>query len=143
MDPLKNWHHIRKNLDAFFGDEFLNNFEGIFQLHVFPQINLYETENELICLASIPGLDDINSVDVFIDHHSIELKGTIELRYKGFKQTKDEIYSGYFERKIDLPYPVRDDRIEATYQNGLLIFHLYRQYPDKEKNKIAIRKIED
>ncbi|WP_102347890.1 Hsp20/alpha crystallin family protein [Bacillus sp. Marseille-P3661] len=144
MDPFKNWHEWRKNLDSFMGEDFLNSFEGIFKYNHFPQVNVYQTENEVLVLASIPGLDDMNNVDVYIDYQAIELKGTINLRYKGFRLTQDELYSGHFERKINLPFPVKDDRVDATYQNGLLIIHLHRLIPDDQhKHRVSIKKIEN
>lgn len=144
MDSFKNWTDWKRNLDSFFGDEFFNNFEGIMQNNHFPLVNLYETENETLCLCTIPGLDDINNVDVFIDYQIIELKGSINLRYKGFKLTQDEIFQGHFEKRIDLPYPVKDDRVDASYQNGLLIIHLHRLIPDdQKKNRINVRKLDE
>lgn len=143
MDPFKNWQDWRNNLDSFFGENFLNNFESIFQYNHFPQVNMYQTENEILLLASIPGLDDMNNVDVYVDYQSIELKGSVNLRYKGFKLITDELFNGHFERKIDLSFPVRDDKIEAAYQNGLLVIHLHRLIPDDQrKQRIAIKKME-
>ncbi|HHY73745.1 MAG TPA: Hsp20/alpha crystallin family protein [Bacillus bacterium] len=144
MDQFKNWQDWSKSLDSFLGDGFLSNFEGILQYHYFPQVNVYQTENELLVLASIPGLNDINNVDVYIDYQSLELKGDIHLRYKGYTLTQDELFNGHFERKIDLPFPVKDDRVDAVYQNGLLIIHLHRLIPDDmHRQRISVKKIED
>ncbi|NSL53005.1 Hsp20/alpha crystallin family protein [Calidifontibacillus erzurumensis] len=144
MDPFKNWQDWRKNLDAFFGENFLSSFENILLYNYFPQVNVYKTDNELIVLANIPGLNDINNVDVFIDYQSLELRGNVNLKYKGFKLIQDELFNGHFERKINLPYPVKEDRIDATYQNGLLIIHLHRLIPDDHRrHKIEIKKIEE
>jgi HSP20 family protein len=144
MDPIKNWHSWKKNLDSFLGDEFFHNFEGIFQYNHFPQVNVYQTENEIIVVASIPGLHDMNSVDVYVEHQTIELKGRVDIKFKGFRLAQDELFNGNFERKIQLPFPVKDDRVDATYQNGLLIIHLHRLIPeDNYKQKISVRKIDD
>lgn len=144
MDPFKNWQEWRKSLDSFLGNDFLNSFEGIFQYNHFPQVNVYQSENELFVLAGIPGLNDINNVDVYIDYQSIELKGNVNLRYKGFKLVQDELFNGHFERKIDLPYPVKEDRVDAAYQNGLLIIHLHRSIPDDQRRqRISVKKYEE
>ncbi|WP_017754532.1 Hsp20/alpha crystallin family protein [Calidifontibacillus oryziterrae] len=144
MDPFKNWQDWQKSLDTFFGDEFLSNFEGFFKYKHFPLVNLYQTENEILLLASIPGLDDINNVDVYVDYQSIELKGNVNLRYKGFRLVQDELFNGFFERKIDLPFAVKEDRIDAAYHNGILIIHLYRLIPDNQKKqRISIKKIDE
>lgn len=144
MDPFKNWQDWRKNLDSFLGDGFLSSFEGILQNNYFPLVNVYKTENEILVLASIPGLNNINQVDVYVDYQSLELKGDVNLRYKGFKLVQDELFNSHFERKIDLPFPVKDDRVDAIYQNGLLIIHLHRIIPDDMyRQKISIKKIDE
>jgi len=144
MDPFKNWQDWRKNLDSILGDGFLSSFEGILQYNYFPQVNVYQTDNELLVVASIPGLNDINNVDVYIDYQSLELKGDINLRYKGYGLIQDELFNGHFERKIDLPFPVKEDRVDAVYQNGLLIIHLHRLIPDDmHRQRIAVKKLEN
>ncbi|HHW38672.1 MAG TPA: Hsp20/alpha crystallin family protein [Bacillales bacterium] len=144
MDPFKNWQEWHKNIDTFLGDGFLSSFENILQYNHFPLVNVFKTENEIMVIANIPGLNDINSVDVYIDYQSLELKGDINLRYKGYNLVQDELFNGHFERSIELPYPVKDDRIDATYQNGLLIIHLHRLIPDDmRRQKISIKKIEE
>lgn len=143
MDPFKNWQEWGNNLNSFFGDDFFSSFQGILHFNHFPQVNVYQADNEILLLASIPGLDDMNNVDVYVDYQSIELKGDVNLRYKGFKLVQDELFNGHFEKKINLPFPVRDDRIDAAYQNGLLVIHLHRLISnDQRKQKIAIKKIE-
>ncbi len=144
MDPFKNWQEWHKNIDAFLGDGFLSSFENILHYNHFPLVNVFKTENEILVLANIPGLNDINSVDVYIDYQSLELKGDINLRYKGYNLVQDELFNGHFERSIELPYPVKDDKIDAIYQNGLLIIHLHRLIPDDmRRQKISVKKIEN
>lgn len=144
MDPLNhNWQDWKKNLNSLFGDQFLENFDGIFKQSQFPPINMYKNENECLILASIPGLDDVNSVDVFVDYQSIELKGNINLKYRGFQLIQNELFNGFFERQIDLPFPVKDDKIDASFHNGLLILHLHRLISqDGRKSKVSIRKLD-
>lgn len=144
MDPFKNWQEWHKNIDAFLGDGFLSSFENILQYNHFPLVNVYKSENEILVLANIPGLNNINNVDVYVDYQSLELKGDINLRYKGYNLVQDELFNGHFERSIDLPYPVKDDKIDAIYQNGLLIISLHRLIPDDmRRQKISIKKIEE
>lgn len=130
-------------MDHFFGDNFWNEFENIIK-PTLPQINIYQYDHELICIASIPGLTDLNKLDIFADHASLELKGVIDIDYTGGNVVKEEILQGVFERSITLPYPVRRDKINATYQHGLVVIHLHRLISDENsRNKVSIQLKDD
>jgi len=143
MDPFQNMQDWRKNMDRFFGENFWGEFEGIIKPPI-PHINLYKSDNEILCYVSIPGLEDIDKVDVYVDYAILEIKGVISLQPQHHQLVQEEILQGSFERKIDLPYPVRGDKIHASYQNGLLIIQLHRLiHQETSKNRIKIRSIED
>ncbi|SFB14527.1 HSP20 family protein [Lentibacillus halodurans] len=130
-------------MDHFFGDHFWNEFENIIKPTI-PQINIYQYNHELICIASIPGLTDLNKIDIFVDHTTLELKGVIDVAYTGGTVVKEEILQGVFERNITLPFPVRRDKINATYQNGLVIIHLHRLISDESsRSKVSIQLSDD
>lgn len=144
MKQLNNWQDMMNNIDSFFGDGFLNGFEQVFRNKDFPAMNIYQSDNELLCLFAIPGLDNMDDVDVFLDYNTMDIKGNINLRYRGFRLTDNELFEGSFQRTVDLPFPVKEDKINATYQNGLLIVHLHRLIPDdRPKQKVSIKKIEE
>ncbi|MFD1360870.1 Hsp20/alpha crystallin family protein [Lentibacillus salinarum] len=139
MDPFKQMTDWRKNMDHFFGENFWNEFENIIKPTI-PQINIYQYDHELICMASIPGLTDLNKVDIFVDHATLELKGVIDIAYSGGTVVKEEILQGVFDRRITLPFPVRQDKINATYQNGLIVIQLHRLISDENsRSKAHIR----
>ncbi|MDL4842009.1 Hsp20/alpha crystallin family protein [Aquibacillus rhizosphaerae] len=143
MDPFRNMGDWKKNMDNFFGDTFWNEFEDVLKPPV-PQINLYKFENELICYVNLPGVKDLEKVDVFVDYATLELKGMIDINHSGGEVIKDEIIQGVFERKVELPYPVRKDKINATYQHGLLVLQLHRLVKEgTKKSRLEIKNLED
>ncbi|WP_138417810.1 Hsp20/alpha crystallin family protein [Aquibacillus sediminis] len=143
MDPFRNMGEWKKNMDSFFGENFWSEFEDVLKPPM-PQVNLYQFENELICYVNLPGVKDLEKIDVFVDYASLHLKGMIDLNHAGGQVIKDEILQGVFERQVDLPYPVRNDKINATYQHGLLVIQLHRLISDsKHKNKLQIQNLED
>ncbi|MFD1021046.1 Hsp20/alpha crystallin family protein [Thalassobacillus hwangdonensis] len=140
MNQFDDW---KKNMDRFFGNDFWGGFEGLVKPPL-PQINLYQLDNELICIASVPGLEDLNKVDVYVHQSTLEIKGVIELHHLGGQQVKGEIVQGAFDRKVDLPYQVRSDKIDASYKNGLLVIHLHRLIHETDrKNRIKIVNLEE
>ncbi|MBP1948241.1 Hsp20/alpha crystallin family protein [Virgibacillus litoralis] len=142
MDPFKQMSDWRKNMDHFFGDQFWNEFEGVIKPTI-PQINIYQYDHELICIVNIPGLIDLNKVDIFVDYARLELKGAIDISYTGGTVVKEEILQGVFEREITLPFPVRKDKISATYKDGLVFIQLHRLISDESgRNKVNVQIVE-
>ncbi|MBH0231468.1 Hsp20/alpha crystallin family protein [Halobacillus yeomjeoni] len=139
-NQFKDW---KSNLDRFFGHDFWGDFEGMMKPSI-PYINMYQYDNEVLCYVSIPGMNHPKDIEVFVDHATLTLKGKIEINHRGGHQIKAEIADGTFERTIDLPFPVRSDKIDATYKNGLLIVQLHRYISDHTRqNPVQIRHLED
>ncbi|WP_181347923.1 Hsp20/alpha crystallin family protein [Thalassobacillus sp. CUG 92003] len=140
MDQFHDW---KNNLDRFFGQDFWNEFEGVIKPPI-PAMNMYQYDNEVLCIFDIPGLDDAKKVDVYVEHASLTVKGMVEIDHRGGQQIKSELPQGVFERTITLPFAVRSDKIQATYRNGLLTIQLYRWISDKSKSqRVPIRYLED
>ncbi|MFD1038897.1 Hsp20/alpha crystallin family protein [Virgibacillus byunsanensis] len=143
MDPFKQMGDWKKNMDHFMGDNFWNEFEGIIKPTI-PQLNIYQSDHELFCIVNVPGLDDINKLDIYVDYATLELKGVIDISHIGGTVIKEEILQGAFERSITLPFPVRADKIKATYRNGLVFIQLHRLISETSKrNKVNVRMLED
>ncbi|MCG3419770.1 Hsp20/alpha crystallin family protein [Oceanobacillus jordanicus] len=143
MDPFKQMGDWKKNMDQFFGDNFWDEFEGIIKPNI-PQINLYQTEHELFCVLNIPGLHDLEKIDIYADMATLELRGVIDLEFGGGQVIKEEILQGAFERQISLPFPVRSDKITATYRNGLVYIRLHRLISEtSNKRRVNVKLLED
>ncbi|MCC2250315.1 Hsp20/alpha crystallin family protein [Virgibacillus sp. AGTR] len=143
MDPFQQMTDWKKNMDHFFGENFWNEFEGIIKPTI-PQINLYQTDHELFCVANIPGLVDLDKLDVYVDYSTLELRGTIDIDNSFSIKIKEEILQGVFERRISLPFPVRSDKIKATYKNGLVFIQLHRLISEtSRKNRVNVHVLED
>jgi HSP20 family molecular chaperone IbpA len=137
---LKDFTNMKDQFKGFFGDEFWGNFDSLFQNQL-TQYNLYQGENELLCIVNVPGINNMDDVSVYVNQNILEVEGKINLTYKGFKILHEGIFQGSFKREIELPYSVKSDRVNAHYQHGLLIIHLHRQIPDElKKNKVTIKK---
>ena len=90
-----------------------------------PSIEMEEDENEIRVMAEMPGLSQ--------DDFKVELTGN-RLMIRGEKKTSHEekkseyYYSecsyGSFNRAIILPCEVEEDKVEATYKDGVLKLRL-------------------
>ncbi|WP_230501274.1 Hsp20/alpha crystallin family protein [Sutcliffiella rhizosphaerae] len=139
--PFNQFKHMgdwRKQWDQFFGDEFWNGFEPYFE-NMQTQTNLYKSENELLCVMSLPGLINPENVQLYVRPQKLEVKGQIHLNIQGYELIEEGIAQGEFQRTFELPFPVRDDKMDATYENGLLYIHLHRHIISDKKRQIFVQ----
>ena len=87
-------------------------------------IDLYETDEELILKARLPGVNP-EDVEITINHEELVVKA--ELRSdaaldgaKDWSWYRHELYHGPVGRRIHLPTLVQPDKAEATFRHGEL-----------------------
>ncbi|WP_066186334.1 MULTISPECIES: Hsp20/alpha crystallin family protein [Gracilibacillus] len=135
MDPFKQMHEWKDNMDSFFGDTFWNEFEHMVKPPI-PAVNLYQSENELFLYASLPGIKDRNQIQLRINNSILSLSGSLFPIEERGSLIKQEILQGEFSRDIDLPFPVRKDQISASLRQGLLTVHLHRLVSKQEDQRV-------
>lgn len=89
---------------------------------MFPRVDISETDAEVKVLADIPGVDPDNMYIDVRDNRMV-LKGTVEREQETdatMRPYKYERVYGEFRREFLLPAPVDEDKIRATYRNGIL-----------------------
>ncbi|MCD6319477.1 MAG: Hsp20/alpha crystallin family protein [Candidatus Desulfofervidaceae bacterium] len=101
-----------------------------------PDMDVFETEKELVVLIDVAGLDKEN-IKVTLEGSVLYVKGYREDRFHAHnrKYHQVEINYGPFERSYRLPCPVDTDEISATYRNGFLEIKL------PKKKTTVVRKI--
>lgn len=103
-----------------------------------PQMDIYETPDEVIILAEIAGVNKEN-LEVEINSKAVRIHGNrAELpRVKNSTYRLAEIQYGKFERILFLPEPIDTDKVTASYQNGFLQIRLTK-IPRDLTHKIPI-----
>ena len=105
-----------------------------------PAVDIFETENEIIVQAELPGVER-KDVSLQLEHNVLTLKG--ERRFE--KETKQENYHrierayGGFSRAFSIPAIVDDEKIHADYKDGILKILL----PKKDQVKAKQIKISE
>jgi HSP20 family protein len=99
-----------------------------------PQVNLYETDNEVVAEVSVPGMDP-KKVNVEIENNVLHLRGEEQQvnEDKGKDYYRKEIRSGMFARSIALPAEVDADKVRATYEKGILKIEMPKSERAKPK----------
>lgn len=120
--PFGDPSSYRKEIDRFFS-RFLGEtpFLETFSAHWFPAIEISETVDKVIVRAELPGLEAKN-VGVSVSGDLLTIKGEKEQGEgeKGEHFHYEERYYGSFQRSVRLPVSVEVDKVEATFNKGIL-----------------------
>lgn len=111
---------------------FLDTSTTTYNNSVYPAVNLYQNQDNLILTSELPGIE-ANDLDINITNNSLKISGTLqEVKYADNTSTlRVERPRGKFSRTIELPYEVEAERVEANLVNGVLTITL----PIHEKEK--------
>ena len=117
-DPFREFNALNQRAANFLA----RNFDAPLSTTVWnPAVDIYETDNEIVLKAELPGLD-VKDIELRLENNVLMLKG--ERRFE--KETKDENYHriereyGTFSRAFTLPSPVNVDKAAAEYKEGIL-----------------------
>ena len=90
-----------------------------------PAADMYETKNEVVITAELPGLSE-KDIHLSITGDLLTIQG--ERQWSGDVQDaghyRRERWFGKFERTFSLPMPVESGQIKATYRDGVLTVKL-------------------
>lgn len=131
------WREMDSLFDRFFGEN--RWLEHPMTRTFAPALDISESEDELVVKAELPGVDP-KEVDVNLTGNLLTIKGEKrdEREEKGSSFHRVERSFGSFSRSFQLPCDVEEEKIAATYKDGVLELRL----PKTEKAKIKTRKIE-
>jgi HSP20 family protein len=122
-DPFRDMVTLRERMNKLFEDMAASRGEekDLTTSSWAPAVDIYETENEVVLTAEIPGIEE-KDVEIKVEDNTLTLRG--ERKFE--KETKEENYHrierayGSFFRSFTLPNYVDQDKIEAEHENGIL-----------------------
>lgn len=141
-DPFKDMVTLREKMNRMFEDVFSGRSEdkkltaGTWA----PAVDIFETENELVMTAEIPGIEE-KDVEIKVEDNTLSIRG--ERKFE--KETKEENYHriersyGSFYRVFTLPSSVDPERIQAEQENGVLKISMPKRQEMKPR-KVKILK---
>jgi len=125
-------HEVNRLFDSFFGRPGqMPSRERTWM----PAIDMYETKDELVVTAELPGLNE-KEIHLSITGDMLTLRGERQWN-KEVKQDsyyRGERWFGKFERAMPLPIPVQADKVKATYRDGVLTVTLPKVEEIKPKD---------
>ncbi len=136
LTPFNDLDRMRREMDRLW-DSF---FEGTVERRAredlvwLPSVDVSETKNDIVVKAELPGMDP-KDIDVTLSDGHLMIKG----QKKHEKEEKDEDYHfversyGSFVRAVHLPTQVKNEKISASYKNGVLKIVLPKSEEAKTK----------
>jgi HSP20 family protein len=104
-----------------------------------PSLDLTENDKEIVVTAEMPGLDD-KDFEVTVSGDLLTLKGEKKAEHE--HRNGDAYYVerrfGSFSRSVRLPFAVKDERVDARYEKGVLTIRV----PKPEDMQRQARRIE-
>lgn len=127
---------FRSFVDRFFNDEFVGGSMPTFS----PKVDIAESDKEFEVQLHVPGMKKTDfNIDLNMDQMTIsgERKFENEKKEKNFHSI--ESYYGTFSRTFYLPDVVNKEKVDATYQDGILTITLPKDEKKVAKKQIAVK----
>jgi HSP20 family protein len=103
-----------------------------------PNVEVSETDKEIRVTAEVPGLEE-KDVEVLLDDDVLTVRGERKSEIEDKERQFSERFYGRFERRIPLGAEVEDDKVQASFKNGMLTVTLPKTEQARSRAKrIAI-----
>jgi len=141
-EPAREMLTLREAMDRLFDDAFTRPFSLMREggaTWSSPAIDMYQTDNEVIVKAAVPGLK-ADEVQINVTGDILTIKG----ESKHVEEKKNQSWHireqrwGAFERSVTLPTAVIPDRAKADFENGILTITLPKSEEAKPRT-ITVR----
>jgi len=135
-DPFRDLVTIREKMNRLFEDAVSGRSEDrdLMSGTWSPSVDIYETENEIVLSAEVPGIED-KDIEIKLEDNTLTLRG--ERKFN--KETKEENFHriersyGSFYRSFSLPNYVDQENIRAEHEHGVLRVFLPKRQETKPK----------
>ena len=128
---------LRRVMDRLFDDAF-RGFGvpslGLGRAGNWPSLEVSETDKEVRVMAELPGLEE-KDVEVLLGDGTLTLRGEKKSETEDKDRHFSEHYYGRFERRVALPSEVDEDKIQASFKNGVLTVTMPKSAKAQERVK--------
>ena len=132
-EPMREMMTLRQAMDQLFDDAFTRP-RGASGVSIVPAIDLYQTADEVVVKANLPGLK-AQDVQISVANGILTLRG----EFKQQDELEEASYhvlerrSGTFERSMTLPTDVQTEKAKANFEDGVLTISLPKAEAVKPK----------
>ncbi|HYG85672.1 MAG TPA: Hsp20/alpha crystallin family protein [Azospirillum sp.] len=139
MDPFLSLH---REMNRLFDDVFRSFDRRMPSLGFsggmgWPHMDVVETDKEYRVTAELPGLEE-KDVELTFQDGVLTLKGEKKVEHDGDNALHSERYYGRFQRALSVGPDVDEDKVSASFKNGVLTVVLPKS-PETESKAKRIR----
>ena len=111
-----------------------------------PAMDIYQTDKDVIAELNVPDFDP-EKIDISVKNQVLTVKGESEKKEEEKKKNywRKEIRRGSFEKAIRLPVEIDEDKVEASYEKGILKIVMPKKTPSPtvEEKKVKIKTVKE
>lgn len=132
-DSLSEMERFRKEMNRLFSD-----YDRQSGASTYPLVNMYDETDNIVVTSELPGMTKDN-VNITYSDGILSISGNLEPlpEVKNMTVIRQERSLGQFEKTIRLPVKVDQNKINASFSNGILTVTLPKAEEAKSKT-IAI-----
>jgi HSP20 family protein len=140
-DPLMTLH---REMNRLF-DDVLRGFDmaplgSISRMAGWPHVEVVDNDKDIRISAELPGLED-KDVKILMGDGVLTIRGEKRSEIEDKERAFSERTYGRFERRIPLAWEVQEDKIDASFKNGVLTVTLPKAAESRpEVKRIAINR---
>jgi HSP20 family protein len=134
MSPFLTLHREMNRLFDDMFSRFETGMPSLLGRSGWPSIEAVETDKDVRVSAELPGMDE-KDVEVLVDEDVLTIRGEKKAETEDKERRVSERTYGRFERVIPLPFAVEQDKIAASFNNGVLTVTLPKSEKAQEKAK--------
>jgi HSP20 family protein len=117
-DPWTDLETLRHEMDRVFDESLVRRY-GRGDHHIHLPVDVYATDDDLVVVVALPGLE-AGDVEVVFEGDTLTIKGELPAPIENVDYLVQERRYGPFHRSIDVGVPVQAEKIEATFDRGML-----------------------
>ena len=127
-DPWQELAKLQQEVNDLFSN-FFNRFPSTKDISFTPQIEMYETEEEIVLNVALPGTLQ-EDIDISLEEEDVLcIRGERPDPHATIVCPRhiEELCYGYFERQVQLPAKCLSEKIEADYSEGILNIRIIKK----------------
>jgi HSP20 family protein len=142
-DPFKDLLTLQDRMNRLFDDSMRGvrqTDEGLAGAVWSPAVDIYETDNEVVLKAEVPGVNQ-KDIDIQVENNTLTLLGERKIDKETVRENYHRIERSYgsFVRSFTLPGTVDQEKIRADYKDGVLKIEMPKREETKPKQiKVAL-----
>ena len=132
--PFRGATTLQEQINRVFGDVVGRTGEESNLTPWAPEVDIYETENELVVKADLPDVNP-QDLDIRVESNILTIRGERKFDKKVNEDNYLRIERSYgsFSRSFSLANSVNSEAIKADYQNGVLTLSIPKREEAKPK----------